>query len=214
MPELHIVGAGGHAKVVVALAEAAGYQIARIYDDASGPLASVLGHRVDGTVAELPDTSEVLAVIAIGSNTVRRKIAARFTHIHWAALIHPTAWVSPGVSVGAGSIIMAGSVIQPGTEIGRHVIVNTSASVDHDCRLHDYAHVAPGCRLAGNVHFGEGVFAGLGSGFTPGSTVGAWTVIGAGALVNSPIPANVTAVGLPARVVKHRSPNWHLNGAG
>ena len=204
MPELHIIGAGGHAKVVVALAEAADYRIAGIYDDSLEACLQLLGHKITRGLVNIPDVPETLAFLAIGGNALRQQLAERFERVQWATLIHPTAWVAPDAAVGAGSVIMAGCIVQPGVQIGRHVIVNTLAGVDHDCILDDYVHVAPGCRLAGNVHLAQGLFAGVGAMFTPSSSVGAWSIVGAGAVVNAILPANVTAVGVPARIIKER----------
>jgi acetyltransferase EpsM len=208
MPDLHIIGAGGHAKVIVALAEAAGYYIAGIYDDSPAASPQLLGHKVTRGLMNVPDAPDTLAFLAIGGNALRQQFAERFTRVRWAALIHPAAWVAPDVSVGAGSVIMAGCVVQTGAQIGQHVIVNTLAGVDHDCILGDYVHIAPGCHLAGNVQLAQGVFAGVGAMFTPGSLVGAWSIVGAGALVSVTMPANVTAVGIPAKIIKVRPDDW------
>ncbi|WP_407542130.1 acetyltransferase (plasmid) [Deinococcus radiomollis] len=201
---LHILGAGGHAKVIVALAQALGHQVTALYDDRASHLPAVLGYPVSATIADLPDVPQTVAVIGIGSNSARRSLATRFVQVRWQVLIHPTAWVAPDVMVGPGSIIMAGAVVQPGTRIGSHVIINTLASVDHDCVLEDYVHVAPGCHLAGNVHLKEGVFAGIGAVVIPGLQVGAWSVVGAGAAVTHTLPPRVTAIGVPAAVREKR----------
>ncbi len=81
---------------------------------------------------------------------------------------------------------------------------NTNAAVDHDCLIGDYAHVGPGVSLAGNVTVGEGAFLGIGSVAIMGSTIGRWSTVGAGAAVVHDIPDNVTAVGLPARIIKRK----------
>src|SRR5690606_10897483 len=91
------------------------------------------------------------AVIAIGSNAVRQKIAQAYSAA-WATLIHPRAWVDESSTVGPGTVVMAGAVIQPEARIGSHVIINTCASVDHECSLKDYAQISPGARLGGNVN--------------------------------------------------------------
>ena len=208
MPELHVIGAGGHAKVIVALAEEAGYRIAGIYDDSLAASPQLLGHNITRGLMNVPDAPDTLAFLAVGRNALRQQLAGRFERVQWATLIHPAAWVAPDALVGAGSVIMAGCVVQPGVQMGRHVIVNTLAGVDHDCVLGDYVHVAPGCRLAGNVHLAQGVFAGVGAMFTPGALVGAWSIVGAGAVVNATLPANVTAVGVPARIIKERPDGW------
>ncbi|WP_229777724.1 MULTISPECIES: acetyltransferase [Deinococcus] len=203
-PDLHVIGAGGHARVIVALAQAAGYRIAGIFDDQPANPALLLGHPVSGSVRDIPDSVDTWAVIAIGSNAVRERLAAQFRQVQWATLIHPAAWVAPDVVVGPGSVVMAGAVLQPGVRIGTHVIVNTLAGIDHDCRLDDYVHVAPGCRLAGNVHLETGVFAGVGCSFIPGVTVGPWAQLGAGAVITGALPGGVTAVGIPARPMRGR----------
>jgi len=206
--ELHILGAGGHAKVVVALAQALGIRIAGIYANDKGvPLLEDVPTLPLSRVPDLPSTH---GVIAIGSNAARQRIAASFQQLTWARLIHPTAWISPDVKVGAGTVVMAGVIIQPGTQLGTHVIVNTSSSVDHDCKLNDFVHVAPGCHLAGNVSLADGVFAGISSAFIPGTQVGAWSVVGAGSVVTRSLAANTTSVGVPAKVIKDRPEGWHL----
>ena len=196
---LHIVGAGGHAKVIVALAQALRLEIAGLYDDHPGA-GPVLGRPLLGRLSDLPDSPGTLTVLAIGNNAVRRELAGRFSQVRWATLIHPAAWVHGSAVLGAGTVVMAGAVIQPDARLGQHVIVNTGATVDHDCQLGDYVHVAPGCTLAGNVALGEGVFLGVGARVIPGCTIGAWSVVGAGGVVVRDLAAGVTAVGVPARV--------------
>lgn len=206
--ELHILGAGGHAKVVVSLAQALGIRIAGIYADDTGvPLLENVPTLPLSWVPDLPSTN---GVIAIGSNAVRQRVASSYQQLSWAHLIHPTAWISPDVKVGPGTIVMAGAMVQPGTQLGIHVIVNTSSSVDHDCRLNDFVHVAPGCHLAGNVTLADGVFAGVNSAFIPGIHVGAWSVVGAGSVVTQSLPANTTSVGVPAKVIRDRLEGWQL----
>lgn len=208
MKELYIIGAGGHAKVIMSLAKAAGYTISGIYDDRMPIGSTVLGFPVIGPVQELARYQGANAVIAIGNNTIRKKIAQSLRNITWLTLIHPSTTICPSVHIGPGTVIMAGAIIQADTIIKKHVIVNTMASVDHDSLLEDYVHIAPGNHLAGGVVLKEGTFAGVNAGFIPGVEVGHWSVIGAGAVVNKPIPNNVTAVGMPAKVIKEREEGW------
>ena len=79
------------------------------------------------------------------------------------------------------------------------MILNTGATVDHDCVIGDAVHIAPGSHLAGNVTLEEGVFLGIGTVVIPGRRIGAWTRVGAGAAVVHDLAANVTAIGVPAR---------------
>lgn len=197
-----VIGAGGHAKVVVSTLEAAGFQIQGVYDDNSATWGSmVLGRPVRGPLAELRRAKLLAAVIAVGNNAARKRIEASLPHLHWATAVHPSAWVHPSVRLGQGTVVCAGAVIQPDSTVGTHVIVNTQASIDHDGTIGNYVHVAPGAHLAGGVRLGEGAFVGLGSSVVQSVQIGDWATIGAGGVVTEDIPNNVTAVGVPARPI-------------
>jgi acetyltransferase-like isoleucine patch superfamily enzyme len=72
---------------------------------------------------------------------------------------------------------MAGSIVQANARIGKHCIINTGATVDHDCIVEDYAHIAPGAHLCGGVHVGEGALVGVSVGLEPGTHVPAWHIV-------------------------------------
>ncbi len=192
-----VVGAGGHGRVVVATLQAAGVAVAGILDDVAGA-PDVLGVPVLGPVAMLAG-HDGLAVLGIGSNRVRQRLVAAFPGVAWATAVHPSAVVHGSVAVGPGTVVFAGAVVQPGAVLGAHAIVNTAATVDHDCRIGDFAHLAPGVHLSGDVRIGEGTLLGVGACAAPGTSVGAWSVVGAGGVVVHDVPAGVTAVGVPAR---------------
>lgn len=196
-----VIGAGGHAKVVIATLRAAGRALAGVLDDDTAKHGTtVLGVPVAGPVERAADAAHE-AIVAVGANAVRKRIVEALPGVRWASAVHPSAVVHPSVEIGAGSVVFAGAVIQPDTRLGRHVIVNTGATLDHDSRLADYVHVAPGCNLAGDVHLGEGAFLGIGARAIPGVRVGAWATVGAGAVLVRDLPDAVTAVGVPARVL-------------
>jgi sugar O-acyltransferase (sialic acid O-acetyltransferase NeuD family) len=199
--EVLVAGAGGHAKVVIATLQAAGFEVAGVLDDDAAKLGtSVLGVRVVGGT-EMASGSDRPLVLAIGSNAARRDLAARLA-CRWATVVHPGAIVHPSVRLGPGAVVFAGAVVQPDTVIGAHAIVNTGARIDHDCVIGDFAHVAPGCALAGAVRVGEGAFCGIGSAVIPGVSIGAWAVVGAGAAVVRDVPGGATIAGVPARPLR------------
>jgi len=193
-----LLGAGGHAKVVQATVEAAGQRVEAILDDDArwwGQLR--FGVKIEGPIARLATSSPRPAVIAIGANEVRRAIAERFA-MEWITVVHPRATVHASVRLAPGTVVCAGAILQPDCQIGRHCIINTAASVDHDCHCDDFVHLAPGVRLAGGVHVGAGVLLGVGAVVVPGVAVGERTTVGAGSVVLRDLPPHVVAVGSPA----------------
>lgn len=198
--DLIVVGAGGHAKVVISTARTAGFRVVAVLDDDRERWGTqILGVEVSGPSEPALQDPDARVVLAIGDNAARRRLAAG-ARCRFATLLDAQAIVDPSVRFGDGSVVFAGAVIQPDTVIGAHAIVNTAASIDHDCVLGDAVHIAPGTRLAGNVTLGDEVFLGIGAVVIPGVTIGAGTTVGAGAAVVSDLPAGVVAVGVPARV--------------
>lgn len=196
-----VLGAGGHAKVVVSLLRSCGYEVAGLYDDRSEVWGTrVLGAEVVGAIGLLKEHRGP-GVIAIGNGRVRKALANALP-LEWLTVVHPTAWVDPAVSMGAGTVICAGAVIQPDVRIGAHTIINTGATVDHDCVLGDFVHIAPGAHLTGNIRIGDGVLVGAGAVAIPGLTIGSWTTVGGGATVVRDLPPEVIAIGNPARILR------------
>ena len=191
-------GGGEHARVVLDCLLDAGSQVVGIYDPAySGELMGVPQRGVYDPNAE----PGAMAIIAIGDNQVRKKVVQRTKH-GFANAIHASAVISRFSSYGVGNMILHRAVLQAQSSVGNHVIVNTGAQVDHDCRVEDFVHLAPGVILCGNVKIGEGAFIGAGAVILPGRTIGAWATIGSGAVVTRDIPDFAVAMGNPARVVK------------
>ena len=193
-----IIGAGGHAKVVMDIALSCDVKVKGFLDDNTKQFQNI---DYLGTIDCIEDLHEPL-VIAIGDNVVRKLISLRAKSLT-KALIHPSAIIGSNVLVGNGTVIMPSVSVNASVNIGINVIVNTSASIDHDCILKDYAHISPNATLCGGVQVGEGVHIGAGATVIPGIKIGDWSVIGAGSVVTKDIPANCTAVGHPARVIKH-----------
>ena len=197
-----VIGAGGQGKVVIDTLIAAGLEVAGVLDgDASRNGGTVLGVKVHAPFTDrlLKGLRVSCAVLAIGSNAARARLAQSIEGVEWVTVIHPAAQVAPSAVIGVGTAVFAGAVIQPDARIGNHVIVNTSSSVDHDCILGDYVHIAPGARLAGQVSIRKGTLVGMGSSILPGQSVGEWAIVCAGAVVNRSVPSNVTAIGMPAK---------------
>jgi len=206
---LVIVGSGGHAKVIIEIARAEGRFDLVGCTDSHSTAPDVLGVPMLGDDSLLPGllaNGTRHAFVALGANAPRLRLgrALLAQGFEMPSLIHPSATISPSARIGRGVAVMAGAVINASAEIGDFCIVNTLASIDHDCVLEDGVHVAPRTALAGCVHLEEAVFLGAGAVAIPGIRVGTRTVIGAGGVVISDLPPNAVAVGVPARP-KHSS---------
>jgi acetyltransferase EpsM len=201
---VYVIGAGGHAKVVISTLWEAGYAVKGALDDDAAKWGKKILHvPISGPIAAFQQQLQGQpAIMAIGDNLHRKQLLMELTAVSWISVIHPRAYVHPSVELGEGTVIFAGAVVQPEVVIGKHVIINTSASVDHDCNLGDFVHVCPGSRLGGGVTLAEGVLLGTGGVVIPDRKVGAWATIGAGSVVLKDIPAHATGVGVPARIIK------------
>lgn len=204
-----ILGAGGHAKVLIEALLASSAVIAGIAD----PDPALVGTTIltvpvlggDYVVDEFPP-SEIQLVNGLGSVGIparRQKLFVTFCNkgYSFARVVHPSAVIASDVELGEGSQIMAGAVIQPGCRIGINSIINTRASVDHDCIIGDHVHVAPGVTLSGGVSIGACSHIGTGATVIQGISIGTESIIGAGSVVLKEVRPFVTVVGVPARMV-------------
>ena len=150
-------------------------------------------------------SGEVDVICAIALPAVKKKIVGQlrgYPNVSFPVLIHPTSLVAESVLVGDGTIIGPGCGISVDTTIGAHVLINMATHVGHDVVVGDCAELAPGCILGGHVIIGEGTSLGMRTSVLPGVTIGARAKLGAGSVVVHPIPADCTAVGVPARPIK------------
>lgn len=151
-------------------------------------------------------------VIGIGNPVSKRRLA-RSLHPFtpgFPTLIHPTAVISPYTQIGQGVVITAGNIITNQITLDDFVMLNLMCTVGHDCYLGKYVSVSPGVNISGNVSIGEGCDIGTGTKIIQGISIQPWSIIGAGAVVTKDLPANCTAVGTPAKVIKERDADWHL----
>lgn len=206
-PGILVLGAGGHGKAVIDLLIAEGaWRVVGVVD-AAPRVAAVLGVPVLGdesAFAAQRAAGVAAAHPAIGNNAQRVAAAARLRATGFAlpALVHPAATIGRGVALAEGAAVLARVVIGPEARIGRLVLVNTGAIVEHDCVLEEGAHIAPGAVLAGGVRIGAGAMVGAGAVIRPGVTVGAGAIIGAGAVVLADVPPGATVAGVPAQPLR------------
>lgn len=206
-PSIFVFGASGHAKVVIDVIEREGLSIiASIFDDdVSLKGGQFFGYPVLGGKDSLIVMNRSInrGIIAIGNNRIRRNISKWLLEKNFQLVssTHPSAQLGRDIIIGDGTVLMASVVVNSGSRIGQNVIVNTLASVDHDCVIGDNVHIAPGVRLCGNVHIGENSIVGAGSIIVPNIVIGNNVTVGAGSTVLRDIPDGKTVVGSPAKSI-------------
>lgn len=196
---LIMLGAGGHAKVLLSLAHILQLNVIGVcapefiekgLKDWRG--IEVLG---DGYDLDGYDPTEFDLINGIGqriNDRKRRLIFEKFKSYGYffPALVHPSASVDSSAILQEGVQVMAGAVIQVDSYIGNNVIVNTGASIDHDCRVGDHVHIAPGAVLCGTVSIADDVFIATGSCLSSGIKVGERAIVGAGVSVVRDVDSN------------------------
>jgi sugar O-acyltransferase (sialic acid O-acetyltransferase NeuD family) len=213
MQPIIIIGASGHGKVLADIVEQEGrYRLAGFVDATVPAGTEFFGYPVLGREKDLPGLAEKMGLggclVAVGDNWSRMqcvvKVKGLAPELPFVSTVHPSARIARGAVVGAATAVMAGAVLGPDVRVGEFCIVNTGACLDHDGVMEDFSSLAPGVVAGGNVRIGTGSAVSLGVRLIHGVTVGAHSVVGAGATVLEDIPDRVLAHGTPARVVRTR----------
>lgn len=207
--QLLILGAGGHARVLIEALRQGGHVPAGLVDaDPSLTGTRIMGIPVLGTdeaILGYPP-EEVRLVNGLGSvaSMARRKelyLGLFRRGYRFATVLHPFTAIASDVELGDGIQVMAGAVLQVGVRVGEDCIINTRASVDHDCIIGNHVHIAPGVTVSGGVCIEDDVHIGTGATLIQGVRIGRGSTIGAGAVVVRNVSPGATAYGVPAREV-------------
>lgn len=213
MENILILGAGGHAKVIVDIVDLQGkYNLVGIIDQNLAEKKPLLGYPLLGKEEDLPKLIKEHAIkgiiIAIGDNFIRSKAATRikekYPELSFSTAIHPKTIIARDVEVGEGTVIMAGVSVNPGSTLGIFCILNTNSILDHDSSMGDFSSLAPGVTVGGDCIIGGYSAIGIGATILHGIQIGEHSVIGAAALVNKRIPPYTVAHGLPAKEIRAR----------
>lgn len=218
---LVIVGSGGFGREVATLVEdinrrAATFDLCGFVNtDVDDPSGQVIdGHRLIPRAEFFASLSGDFGDglnIALGvgfpraKKTIVEDLRQRRAGLVWPNLVHPSVILSQRVRlIGEGIIITAGNILTTNIELESFAMINLQCTVGHDATIKRYAVLSPGVCVSGGVSIAEGATVGTGAKVIEQKRIGAWSVIGAGAVVTSDIPDGATAVGVPARVIKVR----------
>lgn len=212
MKDIAIFGVGGFGREVLTLIQDINkvkptWNVVGFFDDGYDIGYETHGLKNLGGVKELNEWKTPLAVtIAIGTPGIKRAILNNINNplIEYPTLIHPSVIIGDKdyVKIGKGCIICAYSVITCDVEIDDFVILNLACTLGHDTIVREHCAFMPTCNISGECVIEEGVYCGTGVKIINQTSIGAETIVGAGAVVVNPLPAKCTAVGAPAKPIK------------
>jgi sugar O-acyltransferase (sialic acid O-acetyltransferase NeuD family) len=214
MKKIAIIGAGGFGREVKVLIDDINkakpiYDIIGFFDDGIEKGTLVNGLPVLGTIAAINKIDYNLQlVLGVAAPAIKEKAIQIIenNHIDFPTLIHPSVIISNDeVSLGKGTIICAGNIITCNIIVKDFVTLNLSCTVGHDTIIKDFSSFMPAVNISGEVVIEKNVYVGTGVKIINQLSIGENTVVGAGAIVSKTLPANCTAVGIPAKPIKFHS---------
>ncbi len=204
--EKYIFGASGHGKAVADCITSNDQFVTAFFDDAPNQISwsNIPIHNSNSLPKVNPDNG---IIIAIGSNSDRKKISNRLNDFNFFKVVHNYAVITSNVCIEEGTVVLPNVVINSDAIIGKHCIINTSAVIEHDCKIGDFVHIGPKAVLGGNVTVEEGTLIGIGAILIPGIIIGKWATIGAGTVILNNVPDYAVVVGNPGKIIKYNRIN-------
>ncbi|MEM9981373.1 MAG: NeuD/PglB/VioB family sugar acetyltransferase [Bacteroidota bacterium] len=198
-----IIGAGGHSRAVINLAEHLNYEIEGIYDATytSDKTEYICGYLLRG--AESAVKTETSVLLAVGDNSKRKVLWEQFyKQAIKTPLVHPRAIIEKRVTLGKGNQVYANALMNNEVIVGDNNILNTGCILEHETHIGSHNHIAVGAILCGRVKIGDGCLIGAGAVINPTIMITNDVTVGAGAVVVSDILFAGVYVGNPAKKIK------------
>ncbi len=212
MKKIVIIGAGGFGREVKVLIDQINasldkpkYHLEGFYDDDQNLPHLINGLPLLGSIKNLLEREEDICVaMGVGIPQVKKNIVEQLKHgnFDFPILIHPNVFIGDDVKIGAGTVICANNILTCNIVVGSFITLNLSCTTGHDSNIGDYSSFMPSVNISGEVNIKEAVYVGTGAKIINQLEIGANTTIGAGAVVAKSLPANCTAVGIPAKAIK------------
>ncbi len=153
--------------------------------------------------------SNKLVTIAIANSSVREKLVIQLNqdNIQHLSIQALNTVVLDEVEIGEGGLLCPFSCLTSNIKIGKFFHANIYSYVAHDCVIGDYVTFAPGVKCNGNIIIEDHAYIGTGAVIKQGTpdkplVIGRGAVVGMGAVVTKSVPAGVTVVGNPARILE------------
>lgn len=186
-----LIGAGGHAKVLMSLLRQQGINIIAIISplppQASGLFQGIDHYSHDSDISRFSaqDVELINGVGALPNQTARRRVFEHFTSLgfRFRSVIANSAIVTDDCQLAQGVQILPGAIVNVDTVLGDNVLINSGAIIEHDCQLQAHTVVSPGAILCGGVRCGTNAYIGAGATIIQGIQLGENTLAAAGSTV-------------------------------
>lgn len=208
MKKLLIVGAGGFGRELYAWAgqhpdHGRAWRLAGFLDDNPealarfgrfAPVAPIAGHR---------PSADAVYLCGLGMPALKEKLVVPLVAAgaDFLTFVHPQALLGARVRLGRGVVVCPGAILSADIEVGEFAMVNLNCTIGHDASLGPWTSLSAQCDITGHVRVADRVFMGSRASVIPSKSVGSRAVVGAGAVVVTDVPADVTVVGIPARIL-------------
>jgi len=210
MKKIAIIGAGGFGREVKMLIDQINeksptFEILGFYDDNEKLPSSINGIPFLGNISNLISSTNVKYIaLGIGIPEIKKNVIKRLEKkgFKYPTLIHPTVLLGKdNVLIGKGCVICANTIITCDIQIRDFVTLNLCCTVGHDTVLNEFSSFMSSVNISGEVVIQRCVYIGTGAKIINQLEIGENTIIGAGAVVSKSLPANCTAVGIPAKPI-------------
>lgn len=204
---IYVLGIGGATFSRIDLAKACGYEPLGLYhynDDCTGQVLH--GYTVLGSFEDMfaGDLSGKKFLLTMGDMQIRKDLFQRIISVGGVVptLIHPTAQISEFANISPnGVIIDSQSIVQSDCVVEEGVFICSQSMICHQTTIEPYVFIAPRALIGARLNVGQ--FSFIGQNATIISTkvkeIGAYSTVGAGAVVTKPVEKKSVVVGNPAK---------------
>lgn len=208
MKKLLIVGAGGFGREMHAWCRqhpdhGRAWAFEAFLDDNPEALAPFGSFAPVRPLATYSPAADEVFVCGVGLPDVKQRLVRPLLErgASFLTFVHPSVILGERVALGRGVVLCPGAVLSADIVLGEFAMVNLNSTVGHDARIGAWSTLSAQCDVTGHVRLGDRVFMGSKSTVIPRRVVGDGVTVGAGAVVIADVPASVTVVGNPARIL-------------
>lgn len=157
------------------------------------------------------NAAQKFVLIAIANSQIREKLANQLIMdgLQLWTVQADNVVMMDNIEIDDGAALSPFVSITSNIKIGKCFHANLYSYVEHDCVIGDYVTFAPGVKCNGNIHIEDHAYIGTGAVIKQGTpdkplVIGKGAVVGMGAVVTKSVPAGVTVVGNPARILEKK----------